>query len=236
MRIFLLNLFQKFQRFSQKLDNTSLLTNQRWVLLDDRDNSKIIYIFRANHELIISKNGLVEKGKWDCLDANTIVIDTPEQSYLYKNGFFDDAVLALKVDSNEDFAVLLNETKYSGELNSLSDIGNFLENKYSGKIEGENYNEITGGYKTLKESFESSNETRVNKFRIGKIKKYLIEFTDGRQDYFYHNKSADQWYFKKYSFSVLKQVYSDKQACIQALYHFLKTGEMHQGGFIKESS
>lgn len=63
MKTFLSDIFPKLQRFSEKLDNITLLTNQHWVSIDEIHSAKTVYIFRPNNELLISTNGKVEKEK-----------------------------------------------------------------------------------------------------------------------------------------------------------------------------
>jgi len=64
MKTYLADIIPKIKGFSQKLDNLTMLTNQHWVVIDELQNSKLVYIFRNNFELLISNNGKVEKGKW----------------------------------------------------------------------------------------------------------------------------------------------------------------------------
>jgi hypothetical protein len=130
MKTFISDLIPKLQRFSQKLDNLTLLTNQHWVVIDDINNNKNVYIFRANNDLLISQNGKVEKAKWEYLGNNSLLIDKKDDSYLFKHGFFDENILALKVDSKDEYAFLINENKYDGELNSIDRIIDFLTKKY----------------------------------------------------------------------------------------------------------
>ena len=130
MKTFISDLIPKLQRFSQKLDNLTLLTNQHWVVIDDISNNKNVYIFRANNDLLISQNGKVEKAKWEYLGNNSLLIDKKDESYLFKHGFFDENILALKVDSKDEYAFLINENKYDGELNSLDKVIDFLTKKY----------------------------------------------------------------------------------------------------------
>lgn len=130
MKTFISDLIPKLQRFSQKLDNLTLLTNQHWVVIDDISNNKNVYIFRANNDLLISQNGKVEKAKWEYLGNNSLLIDKKDESYLFKHGFFDENILALKVDSKDEYAFLINENKYDGELNSLNKVIDFLTKRY----------------------------------------------------------------------------------------------------------
>jgi len=118
-------LLERIQNYSTRLDNSSLLMNQKWVLIETINKSKVIYIFRSNNQLLISKDGIVEKGEWDCLDQNTLLIETKDKSYLYRNGFFDELILVLKLDNKKDFSILVNENKSGGELNTLSSMFDF---------------------------------------------------------------------------------------------------------------
>lgn len=135
MRTYISDIIPKVQRFSEKLDNLTLLTNQHWVVINEIENSKVVYIFRSNNELLISKNGRIEKAKWEYIGNNSLLIDIKNNCYLFKQGFFDKNILALKVDGEESYAFLVNETLSSEELNSIEKINSFLNNKYIESIE-----------------------------------------------------------------------------------------------------
>lgn len=130
MKTFFSDIFPKLQRYSQKLDNLTLLTNQLWVSLDNIQSSKIVYIFRNNNDLLISINGRVEKGKWEYLGDKALLVEKASEIFLFKHGFFDENILALKIDSSEEYAVFVNESKFDGELNSINKISNFLRYHY----------------------------------------------------------------------------------------------------------
>ena len=130
MKTFITDIFPRIQRFSKKLDNLSLLTNQHWVSIDNILDNKTVYIFRHNNELLISTNGKIEKAKWEYIGNKSLLIDKSSESYLFKHGFFDENILALKVDSSDEYAIFVNENKYDGELNSINKVVNFLEGQY----------------------------------------------------------------------------------------------------------
>jgi len=130
MKTYIADIIPKIQKFSLKLDNLTMLTNQHWVVLDELSKTKTIYIFRSNGVLLISKNGEVEKATWEYLGHNSLLIDIKEKLYLYKQGFFDENILALKIDSKNEYAVLVNESKFQGEINSISNVVYFLSQKY----------------------------------------------------------------------------------------------------------
>lgn len=140
MKTYLTDIIPKIQRFSKRLDDLTILTNQHWVVVDELMESKSIYIFRSNNELLISLNGRVEKAKWEYLGNSSLLIDKKDESYLFKHGFLDENILALKVDSKNEFAFLVNENKYEGEINSFSSIIDFLTKKY---LEKERANPLT---------------------------------------------------------------------------------------------
>ena len=47
MKTFLADIFPRIQRYSDKLDNLTMLTNQHWVSIDDITSIKTVYIFRS---------------------------------------------------------------------------------------------------------------------------------------------------------------------------------------------
>lgn len=130
MKTFLSDIFPRLQRYGEKLDNLTLLTNQHWVLIDNINHSKTIYIFRDNGDLILSVDGKVDKGSWAYLGNNSLLVEKSDGSYLFKHGFFDENVLALKVDNSNEYVVMVNENKFKGEVKSMDMITEFLERKY----------------------------------------------------------------------------------------------------------
>ena len=130
MKTYISDIIPKLQAYSKKLDEETLLTKQHWVAIDETSNSKNVYIFRKNNELLISQNGKVEKAKWEYLGHNSLLIDRKDESYLYKHGFFDENILALKVDSTNEFAILVNEIQFETGLNTIAKINGALTQKY----------------------------------------------------------------------------------------------------------
>lgn len=130
MKTYFADIIPKIKRFSEKLDNITLLTNQHWVVIDELQNSKYVYIFRDNSQLLISQNGKIEKCKWEYLGNNSLLIERKNDSFLFRHGFFDSNILALKVDGSEEYVFLVNENKYGGDLNQIDKVLYFLEKKY----------------------------------------------------------------------------------------------------------
>jgi len=134
MREFIKDILPKISRYSKKLDELTLLTNQHWVMLEANSTSKVVLIFRDNSELIVSTNGKVEKGKWEYLGNNSLIIEKPSETLLFKHGFFDTTILVLKIDGTFDYAIFVNETKLGKEFNTVQDVVDFLSEKYITKV------------------------------------------------------------------------------------------------------
>ena len=169
MKTFFSDIFPKLQRFSQKLENLTLLTNQHWVSIDNIIANKTVYIFRSNSELLISTNGKVEKAKWEYLGNKSLLIDKTEESFLFKHGFFDENILALKVDSSDEYAVFVNENNYGGDLNSIQKVFDFLREKYLEPSLKTHVESATG------QRFENNYSTKKSKFVQYHTDKGIVE-------------------------------------------------------------
>lgn len=206
MKTFVADIIPKIQRYSQKLDNIALLTNQHWVVLDELGQSKIIYIFRNTNELIISTNGKVEKAKWEYLGHNSILIDLNEQSYLFKHGFFDENILALKIDSKDEYGILINENRYNGELNNISSVLNFLSQKYL----------ITTPNKQLAQSEITISDFQYQKngytFKMGSFKEFIVRLSNGQIFNVYQKVSSGKYFMYTNNEIVL---FPNKETCLK---------------------
>ena len=131
MKTFILDIIPKIQRFSQKLNETTMLQNKHWVILNEESSDKVVFIFREkNNQLLISNNGIIEKGTWDYIGNSSIMIDRNSGTYLFKHGFIDQCILALKVDGKEEYALLVNEEWFEKELRSIEKVIIYLRDNY----------------------------------------------------------------------------------------------------------
>ena len=132
MKTFFADIIPKIQRFSQRLDDVTKLSNQHWVSIGDIRTSKTVYIFDRNGEIDIFENGVgIDSGTWKFIDEQSMklkLINNPP--LLLKHGFFDENVIALKLDSTNNYAFFVNENRYDKELNNINDVLKFLNEKY----------------------------------------------------------------------------------------------------------
>lgn len=167
MLYYLFDIIPKIQVFSKKLDDISLLINQHWVSINEMNNNKTVFIFRSNEQLLISENGKIERAKWEYIGSNSLVIDQQSGSYLFRHGFLDDTILALKVDGTETYALFINETKYGKEINGIHDIEFFLKLRY------------------LNQRPENTSDTKYDEIRIDIKRLGVEELINGDELSFY---------------------------------------------------
>lgn len=110
MKVYLKSLVSQLKNFSLSLDKTSILIDKPWAMIDDEQEMQKL-IFKKNKELILSKNGQVEIGKWDYFpEAKSLLIDRNYDKILCNEGFIDKGVMILKLDGTDNrFFVLANE-------------------------------------------------------------------------------------------------------------------------------
>jgi hypothetical protein len=210
MKTFVADIIPRIQRYSQKLDNLTLLTNQHWVVLDDINQAKTVYIFRDTNELLISTNGKVEKGKWEYLGKNSILIDFKDQAYLYRHGFFDENVLALKIDGKEEYALLINESKYQRELNTLSSVLDFLNHHYP--------NNSADSEVSIRDIKYKSDG---NLSKIGYFEKFAVSFSNGKKVDIYERLSNGEYFIYTHNDMLF---FSNRETCLDYLLDQISLG------------
>ena len=240
MKTYLADIIPKIRRFSEKLDNITLLTNQHWVVIDEINNAKNVYIFRNNQELLISQNGKVEKAKWEYLGNNALLIDRKDDSYLFKHGFFDENILALKIDGKEEYAFLVNETKFREELNSIKDVIEWLTWNYLNPQLEKSIHSAAGISEDNSSLIKILNYKHP-KYTITKKSDHfplfrdvysccLITFDDNIKGKIFVVQKDNQAYFKHYGNI---HYYENPDSCIAAFHHFTKTKKLLKDGYIK---
>lgn len=225
MKTYFSDIIPKIQRYSQRLDNLTLLINRRWVVIDDINKTKVIYFFRQNNELIISQNVRVEKAKWEYLDHSSLLIEKKDENYLFKQGFFDENILVLKVDGTDEYAILVNETKQNQDLNSLSAVNEFLSRNYiEPHVEPKEIGvgHVVPNYQIIR--------TEENHPLFGTMNYvYFIEYEDGIRGKIYKRKKEKTYFVDR---DTTLRYYSNINSCICALHYYLTTGNISKKGLV----
>ena len=119
------NNITKVKKIAEQNISKSYITNYNWLLINDSDEN-IIYTFRNNNELLITKNGIVEKGTYELIvDNNSILITRNDIIEHYniinqKNDF-----LTIQLLSTDKILIFANQTKYKDYLKSqLKELAN----------------------------------------------------------------------------------------------------------------
>ena len=88
------------------------LINKNWVLLRDSEGHRQVYIFQKDQTLLISQAGEVDKGRWEEVGDNSILIEVDNKSTLYKPTHKTEHLLILKVDGKEEYLHFVDEKLY----------------------------------------------------------------------------------------------------------------------------
>lgn len=89
MKTFLLTSVKRLKNYSKTLDVEVILYNKSWMVFNETGDKELM-IFRPNKELLISRKGIIQKGKWDLLDIANIIIDIGDRSYLFNASYVED--------------------------------------------------------------------------------------------------------------------------------------------------
>jgi len=110
MKVYLKIIVQQLRNYSATLDIMSILIDKPWALIDEEFEVQKL-IFKRNKELILSKNGQVQIGKWDYFpEAKSLLIDRATDKILCNEAFIDNGIMILKLDGTDNkFFMLANE-------------------------------------------------------------------------------------------------------------------------------
>lgn len=129
MLAYITDIIPSLQRFSETLDFSTRISKTAWVLFDHQKEEKAVYIFRKNGQLLVSINNILTKGSWECINDSKLVIDLPENSYLFTIAFVDKEVLALSFKSSNSYVFFLSEDVFD-VVTSISSLLSYLGDKY----------------------------------------------------------------------------------------------------------
>jgi hypothetical protein len=110
MILYLRSIVKQLRKYSATLDKSTILIDKPWALIDGEFEMQKL-IFKRDNELILSKNGQVQIGKWEYFpEAKSLLIDRVTDKILCNEAFIDRGVMVLKLDGTDSkFFVFANE-------------------------------------------------------------------------------------------------------------------------------
>ena len=111
MKTYVMNIPKIFKGIDAKLNITAMLCNKSWVVFND-EGIKILYIFRRDGTMLVSKLGVVTTSKWEYLKANSsLLISSDNETLMFHPIFIDDVIFALQLDGTDSYMFMIDEPK-----------------------------------------------------------------------------------------------------------------------------
>ncbi len=112
------NNLTKVKKIAEQSIIKSYITNYNWLLVNDSSDN-IIYTFRDNGELLITKNGIVERASFELIvDNNSLLITKNSIIEHYNIVNQKNDFLILQLLSTNNTLIFANQTKYKDYLKS----------------------------------------------------------------------------------------------------------------------
>lgn len=138
MKTYLLDILNRYNRFSENLDVKTILCNKSWLVFNDTGD-KELYIFQENGSLIVSINGKVANGTWQYISTNkSIILSFKGQAYMLHPSFFDKTIFALQQDGTNRYVFMIDEKQsQSFQPKSLTELSAYFKNIERKTVEAE---------------------------------------------------------------------------------------------------
>ncbi|MEN9400217.1 MAG: hypothetical protein RL632_1320 [Bacteroidota bacterium] len=109
---FLKGVSSQLKNYSATLDQTNILSDKPWALIDDEFEVQKL-IFKRDGELVLSRNGKVTLGSWEYFpQAKSLLIDRGGDKILCNEAYIDSSVMILKLDGSANrFFLFANENQ-----------------------------------------------------------------------------------------------------------------------------
>jgi len=131
-------MLSNMQQVGTLLSKKELLFETSWRVFDE-NNTNIYYDFKPDGTLTYTINGNYEKGEWDIINHNSILIKVGSNKAHFKNLLFEKALIILdKTNINDELFILYDE-----DIIKDNDFIGYLEKI---KVERKNNRDLTKEY------------------------------------------------------------------------------------------
>lgn len=139
MKTYVLEAIRRIKRFSEKFDVSTTLCDKTWVVFNDTGEREL-YIFQPDGSVIITKNGIGIKGKWEWIATNkSLVINSNDNVIMLHPEYIDKTILALNLDGTQKMAFLIEQgNKEAFAAKTLAQLEQFFVEKEKQLIDDEN--------------------------------------------------------------------------------------------------
>ncbi len=181
------NVTNKVKKDIDKSITKSYISGYNWIVLtNEQTPTNEMYTFLSNNQLLITKNGIAEKGTYQLfVDNNSVLISINGLNFHYNIvNLKNDMIFLQKVMTNE-FLILMNQTKIKDFQKSelRNDIKRDKEVEYSSELERTKY--------TLSKNpdhlFMSFYQTWQNAHPEGNLTDYLNQLENKYKDKYNYN-------------------------------------------------
>lgn len=130
MKTYILSALDRIKQYSKTLDAKAILYNKNWEVFNDSGEKEVL-IFRPKNELLIVRQGIVQRSKWELLPMGALLIETDTTTYLFNAAFVDNNFLAMQLDGTDE-CMLMVESNCMKQmvLDSIDKINEYLRISY----------------------------------------------------------------------------------------------------------
>ena len=130
MKTYILSTLDRIKQYSKTLDAKAILYSKNWEVFNDSGEKEVL-IFRPKNELLIVRQGIVQRSKWELLPMGALLIETDTTTYLFNAAFVDNNFLAMQLDGTDECMLMIESNCMKQMvLDSIDNIKNYLIQTY----------------------------------------------------------------------------------------------------------
>lgn len=130
MKTYILSALDRIKQYSKTLDAKAILYNKNWEVFNDSGEKEVL-IFRPKNELLIVRQGIVQRSKWELLPMGALLIETDTTTYLFNAAFVDNNFLAMQLDGTDECMLMIESNCMKQMvLDSIDKINEYLRISY----------------------------------------------------------------------------------------------------------